>query len=52
MKYTNDQRLYMGRRIYVGAISWFEAAAKYGIGSNTAQEYGTPPVSKTCGEQC
>ena len=39
MKYTKDQRLDIGRRIYEGEISRFEAAAEYGIGSNTAREY-------------
>lgn len=32
MKYTKDQRLDIGRRIYEGEISRFEAAAEYGIG--------------------
>lgn len=39
MKYTKDQRLDIGRRIYEGELSRFEAAAEYGIGSNTAREY-------------
>ena len=39
MKYTKDQRLDIGRRIYEGEISRFEAATEYGIGSNTAREY-------------
>lgn len=39
MKYTKDQRLDIGRRIYEGEISRFEAAAEYGIGSNTARTY-------------
>ena len=39
MKYTKDQRLDIGRRIYEGEISRFEAATEYGIGSNTAHEY-------------
>ena len=39
MKYTKDQRLDIGRRIYEGEISRFEAAAEYGIGSNAAREY-------------
>ncbi len=34
MKYTKDQRLDIGRRIYEGEISRFEAATEYGIGSN------------------
>ena len=39
MKYTKDQRLDIGRRIYEDEISRFEAATEYGIGSNTAREY-------------
>ena len=39
MKYTKDQRLDIGRRIYEGELNRFEAAAEYGIGSNTAREY-------------
>ena len=39
MKYTKDQRLDIGRRIYEGEISRFEAATEYGIGSSTAREY-------------
>ena len=36
---SKDQRLDIGRRIYEGEISRFEAATEYGIGSNTAREY-------------
>lgn len=39
MKYTRDERLDIGRRIYQGEISRFDAATEYGIGSNTAREY-------------
>ena len=39
MKYTKEQRLDIGRRIYEGEISRFEAAAEYGIGSDTARSY-------------
>lgn len=39
MKYTKEQRLDIGRRIYEGELNRFEAAAEYGIGSNTAREY-------------
>ena len=39
MKYTRDQRLDIGRRIYEGEISRFEAAAEYDIGSDTARSY-------------
>lgn len=39
MKYTKEQRLQIGKRIYEGEISRFEAAEKYGIGSDTAREY-------------
>ena len=39
MKYTRDQRLDIGRRIYEGEISRFEAATEYGIDPNTARGY-------------
>ncbi len=38
-QYTRDERLDIGRRIYQGEISRFEAATEYGIGSNAAREY-------------
>lgn len=39
MKYTRDERLDIGRRIYEGEIGRFEAAEEYGIGSDTARDY-------------
>ena len=39
MKYTRDERLDIGRRIYQGEISRFEAAEEYGISSDTARNY-------------
>lgn len=39
MKYTRVERLDIGRRIYEGEISRFEAAEEYGIGSDTARNY-------------
>lgn len=39
MKYTRDQRLDIGRRIYEGEISRFEAATEYDIGPDTARSY-------------
>lgn len=39
MKYTKDERLAIGRRIYEGEISRFDAANEYGIGSDTARSY-------------
>lgn len=39
MKYTKEQRLEIGRRIYEGEVNRFEAAAEYDIGPNTAREY-------------
>ena len=39
MKYTKDQRLDIGRRIYEGEISRFDAAEEYGIGADTARNY-------------
>ena len=35
MKYTKEQRLEIGRRIYEGEVNRFEAAAEYDIGPNT-----------------
>lgn len=39
MKYTWDERLDIGRRIYEDEISRYEAAEQYGIGSDTARDY-------------
>jgi len=39
MKYTRDERLDIGCRIYQGEFSRFEAAEEYGIGSDTARNY-------------
>lgn len=39
MKYTKDQRLDIGRRIYDNEITRYEAAAQYGIHSSTARDY-------------
>ncbi len=39
MKYTKEEKLDIGRRIYNGEISRFEAAEEYGIGDNTARDY-------------
>lgn len=39
MKYTQEERLDIGRRIYHGEISRFEAAEEYGIGGDTARDY-------------
>ena len=39
MKYTKEQRLDIGRRVYDGEISKFEAAEEYGISDQTAREY-------------
>jgi len=39
LKYTKDQRLDIGRRIYEGEISRFGAAEEYGIGADTARNY-------------
>jgi transposase len=39
LKYTKDQRLDIGRRIYEGEISRFDAAEEYGIGADTARNY-------------
>ena len=39
MKYTLEQRLDIGRRIYEGELTRFQAAEKYGINDNTARNY-------------
>ena len=39
MKYTKEQRLDIGRRIYDGEITKYEAARQYGISSSTARDY-------------
>jgi transposase len=39
MKYTVEQRLDIGRRIYEGELTRFQAAAEYGINDNTARSY-------------
>lgn len=53
-KFTEEQRLDIGRRIYHGEISTHRAAEKYGIGYYTAREYmrayrdtyGLPPKER------
>ena len=39
MKYTPEERLDIGRRIYDGELSRYEAAEQYGIGEQTARNY-------------
>ena len=39
MKYTKEERLDIGRRIYEGEISRYEAAEQYGINDQTARSY-------------
>lgn len=39
MKYTKEQRLDIGRRIYVGELTRYEAAEEYGISEQTARDY-------------
>ena len=39
MKYTLEERLDIGRRIYDGELSRYEAAEQYGIGEHTARNY-------------
>ena len=39
MKYTKAQRLDIGKRIYNGEISRYEAAEEYGISDQTARDY-------------
>ena len=39
MKYTKEERLNIGRRIYNGEISRYQAAEEYDIGEQTARNY-------------
>ena len=39
MKYTKEQRLDIGRRIYDGELTRYEAAEEYGISEQTARDY-------------
>ena len=39
MKYTKEPRLAIGKRIYDGELSRYEAAEEYGISDQTARDY-------------
>ena len=39
MKYTKEQRLDIGRRIYDGELTRYEAAEEYGSSDETARNY-------------
>ena len=39
MKYTKENRLDIGRRIYEGEITRYQAAEEYGISEQTARNY-------------
>ena len=39
MKYTKEQRLDIGREIYEGKLTRYEAAEKYNINDQTARDY-------------
>ena len=39
MHYTKEERLNIGRRIYIGEITRYQAAEEYGIGEQTARNY-------------
>ena len=39
MKYTKEERLDIGRRIYDDEITRYQAAEEYGIGEQTARNY-------------
>ncbi|GJM57580.1 hypothetical protein AAK706_13005 [Erysipelotrichaceae bacterium 66-17] len=39
MKYTKEQRLDIGRRIYNGEITRYQAAEEYDISDQTARDY-------------
>ena len=39
MKYTREERLDIGKRVYEGEINRYEAAEEYGISEQTARNY-------------
>ena len=39
MQYTKEERMEIGRRIYDGEISRYEAAEEYGVSDQTARSY-------------
>ena len=39
MKYTKEERLNIGRRIYEGELTRYQAVEEYDIGENTARSY-------------
>ena len=39
MKYTKEEKLNIGRRIYEGELTRYQAAEEYDIGENTARSY-------------
>ena len=39
MKYTREQRLDIGKRVYEGEINRYQAANEYGISEQTARNY-------------
>lgn len=39
MKYTKDERLEIGRRIYDSEVTRYQAAEEYGISDQTARNY-------------
>ena len=39
MKYTKEERLDIGRRIYEGELNRYQAAEEYGINDQTARRY-------------
>lgn len=39
MKYTKEERLDIGRRIYENELTRYQAAEKYGISDQTARDY-------------
>ena len=39
MKYTKEERLEIGRQVYEGQFTRYQAAEKYGISDQTARDY-------------
>lgn len=39
MKYSKEQRMEIGRRIYEGELNRYQAAAEYGVAVESARNY-------------
>ena len=55
MRYTKEERLEIGRKVYEGTMTRYEAAEAYGISDDTARDYmrmyrdsNSPPPKSSC----